>query len=474
MRNPFRFRRMNTISILLLMVALLLICCFSFPSDGFHGHNGLVLITFIINGILWSILLLYEVKHHAYSFKMMHWAFCLLFFFIAAIVQYLSDSFPWIGKRNDSILIRTNFILILWTVSMFSGSKIRQMVPDRRWIKLSIGEWYGFRKWIPVLTLMSILNLIYRINAIGLLNLLSRSTSTIQYADSSSAALLIGKIVQSVVYISALLSALYWKRSHKGIGWAAVNILCLIISYFPTGVARYIAAMIYMGLMLTCSRRLKISREFILLFLCAFMVGLPFLNFFRNLAFSEVILTEVLRDAFSDVSGMWLSGDYDAYTMMSLMVEYVERESSTWGRQFLGVLLFWVPRAWWPEKPVGSGYYVSESMGMTFNNVCCPLPGEGMINFGIPGVIVFGLFVGFVITGIDSLYWGSVDRSGQRLRYMDVVYPAACILFFFMSRGDLMSSFAYMMALVVVWYILMLLSHLQIGRGYVRFNRGIF
>lgn len=473
MRKPCRLQRINTISILLLIVSLLVITCLSIPDDGSRKCNSLVLFTFVINGALWMFLLLNEVKHHAYSFKMMHWAFCLLFFFVAAIVQYISDSFPWVGKRNDSILIQTNMILIAWTVSVLVGSKFGQVVPRGRFTKLSIGVWHGFRKWIPVLTLVSILNLIYRINAIGLMNLFSRSTSIVQYADSSSAALLIGKVVQSVVYISTVLSILSWKKSHNGMGWIAVNTLCLVMSYFPTGVARYIAAMIYMGLMLTCSRRLKIGREFILLFLCAFMIGLPFLNFFRNLAFSEVMLTEAFRDAVSDISGMWLSGDYDAYTMMSLMVEHVGRDTSTWGRQFLGVLLFWVPRAWWPEKPVGSGYYVSKSMGMTFNNVCCPLPGEGMINFGVPGVIAFGLFVGFIITRIDRLYWGSMDCTGQKLRYIDVVYPAACILFFFMSRGDLMSSFAYMMALVVVWYILMILSRLRIGRGYLRFVRTV-
>lgn len=471
MRKAYRLQRANKFFVLLLLVAILVITYLSIPYNGFYQHNNLVLITFLLNGFLWTLLLLNEVKHCAYSFNMMHWAFCLLFFFIAAIVQYLSNSFPWIGEQSDRVLIQTNLFLTVWTVSVFLGGLLNRNAPIVRRTKLFVMEWDDFQKWIPLLTLISIFNLVYRINAIGILNLLSRSTNTIQYADSSSAALLVGKILQSVVYISAVLSVLYRMRTRKGILWCIINILCLITSYFPTGVARYITAMIYMGLMLTCSSRLKSSRVFILLFLCAFMIGLPFLNFFRNLAFSEVILAEALRDAVSDISGMWLSGDYDAYAMMSLTVEYVGQNSPTWGRQFIGVLLFWVPRAWWPEKPVGSGYFVSESMGMTFNNVCCPLPGEGMINFGLPGIILFGLFIGFFITRIDGLYWGSIDFSGKRLRYMDIVYPAACILFFFMSRGDLMSSFAYMMALVVVWYILVILSRLRIGRGYIRYLR---
>lgn len=471
MKKPCQLKRMNGVYILLLILALVIITCLSIH-DGFQRCNRLVLFTFVFNGALWLFLVLHEAKVHAYSFKMMHWIFCLLFFFIAAIVQYSSDLFPWIGDRSDTILLQTNLCLTGWTVSVFLGSRCGMRIPAKRCAKLSIGEWRGFQKWIPVLTLISVLNLIYRINAIGLMNLLSRSTSTIQYADSSSAALLVGKIVQSVVYISTVLSILYWKKSRRGIFWVTVNAICLVISYFPTGVARYVAAMIYMGLMLTCSRRLKTGREFVLLFLCAFMIGLPFLNFFRNLAFSEVILTEALRDAVSDISGMWLSGDYDAYAMLSLTVEYVGQNSPTLGRQFIGVLLFWIPRAWWPEKPVGSGYYVSESMGLSFNNVCCPLPGEGMINFGFPGVFVFGLLVGFIITKIDNLYWDSIDYSCLRLQYIDVVYPAACILFFFMSRGDLMSSFAYMMALVVIWYVILILSRLRVGRGYIRFNRG--
>lgn len=464
---------MTAISIRLLMVVLVVIAFLSIPFDDFHRHNSLLLFTFTFNGVLWTMLLFNEVKRHAYSFKMMHWAFCLLFFFFAALVQYLCDSFPWIGERNDRILIQTNLLLTMWTGAVFSGEFLKGKFRQNNLMKFSISEWHGFHKWIPVLTIISVLNLIYRIDSIGVMNLLSRSTSTIQYADSSSAALLIGKIVQSIVYFSSVFSILHWKKYRTGVLWVAVNALCLVISYFPTGVARYIAAMIYMGLLLTCSRRLKTGREFILLFLSAFMVGLPFLNFFRNMAFSEVILTETLRSVISDVSGMWLSGDYDAYTMMSLMVEYVNQNSPTWGRQFIGVLLFWVPRAWWPQKPVGSGYYVSDRMGLSFNNVCCPLPGEGMINFGIPAILLFGLFVGCIITRIDNLYWGSVDCSGQKLRCIDVIYPAACILFFFMSRGDLMSSFAYMMALFAIWYIMVILSRVRVGRGYVRFIRGV-
>ena len=52
---------------------------------------------------------------------------------------------------------------------------------------------------------------------------------------------------------------------------------------------------------------------------------------------------------------------------------------------------------------------------------------------------------------LDNCYW---YRDKEDDRRIDVVYPVTMMMFFFMCRGDLLSSVAYMVAYIVVGYIM--------------------
>jgi hypothetical protein len=99
-----------------------------------------------------------------------------------------------------------------------------------------------------------------------------------------------------------------------------------------------------------------------------------------------------------------LSVDMDAYMQIASTYSYIaERpDDLRWGMNFLGALLFFVPRSLWPEKPIGSGEIVSSALGYHYNNVSCPLPAEAFIAFGWLGCIVimslFGLMIGRIET----------------------------------------------------------------------------
>ena len=183
------------------------------------------------------------------------------------------------------------------------------------------------------------------------------------------------------------------------------------------------------------------------------MVVLPFLNAFRNVAFANVSLGKALANTFKNLPTAWLDGDYDAYTMFTLVVDYVSHIGVTAGNQLLGAIFFFVPRSIWPGKAVGSGYHVADTLGWSFKNLSCPLPGEGYINFGIIGIILFGVFIGRLTMKLDVLYWKSIDIKQKNIRRIDVIYPVTAMFFFFMCRGDLMSSFAYMVGYIAVWEI---------------------
>lgn len=447
MRGWMQKRVLRTVTLILLVFLIVAISFLTIPFGSFRRDNALVLLTFAVNGVLWLLLLIAEVNKRPFSFRMIHWSFCLLFFFFAALVQYSHNYFPWVNYREDTVLTQTNLLLTLWTGGVCLGGRGER----KKRVAFAMREINDCRTALWIVTILSIGNTIYRISDNGLLALLSRATSSVVYGSSSSMALLVGKCFQALPGIATALAVVNWRKNRTGMGFVAVNLLCLLISYFPTSTARYVAAAIYLGLLLIWSVRLKKGRGFILLFLGAFMVLLPFLNAYRNESFSSVSIGMALRETIERLPDMWLEGDYDAYSMLTMTVEHVKSHGTTWGRQLLGVALFWVPRALWPNKPIGSGALVATARGFSFTNLSSPLPAEGLINFGVVGVFLFAFVCGRVMAALDGAYWDGLDRSGKRTRRYDILYPFICIMFFFVSRGDLLSSFAYMVAYVAVW-----------------------
>ena len=245
-----------------------------------------------------------------------------------------------------------------------------------------------------------------------------------------------------------------------------VIIMCLLLTSFPTGIARYAMASIYGALFLTLFPQLKKNNFFIVAFMIGFVIILPFLNSFRRTAFEDVNILLNLLKAVKNIPVAWLAADYDAFTTMCMALEYVWAHGVTFFRQLLGVVLFFIPRAFWPSKPVGSGHTVAIASGMMFSNISMPLPGEGYINFGIIGVILFAFVTGYLTKSLDRAFWlaGAADES----RNIDLVYPVIMLMFFFICRGDLLSSWAYAVANIVVWVLFCqmveVLSHLKFYR----------
>ena len=363
----------------------------------------------------------------------------------------MNNEFPWIDYRSDSVLIRANLILTLWTFGVIVGQNTRTLMANRKSrLKEKLTSRIECNHIMATVAIAMIIALV-RVKTIGLSNLLSRGTSSYSVSDNGAISMLIEKCMQATSYFSTAIIVLAYKKRKCGLGAMIVSMGCLLIAYPPTGIARYAAAAIYLGILLTYSEKLKKENIFIFILLGAFSFVLPVLNAFRNLAFNEVDLFETLKDITDNFSTMWLAGDYDAYTMLTLAIDHVSTNGVTWMRQLVGVALFWVPRAIWKNKPVGSGYFIADNLGWTFKNLSCPLPGEAYINLGVIGVLLGGILIGKIMRFLDNCYW---YRNKEDDRRIDVVYPVTMMMFFFMCRGDLLSSAAYMVAYIVVCYIM--------------------
>jgi oligosaccharide repeat unit polymerase len=225
---------------------------------------------------------------------------------------------------------------------------------------------------------------------------------------------------------------------------------------FPTGMARNSTGTIYLGILLIFSYRnidtSKLNKYFVFIFLFGFMIVFPAINAFRRSNWSEVNIIQIFENTVDDISANYASGDYDAFSVIGDTMQYVKANGLSFGKQLLGAIFFFVPRSIWKTKPYGSGQTIFEWMGASYTNISCPIMAEGYINFGIFGVILFAFLCGVIVKVVDKKYWIMV-RKCDCLNYdcLIMLYPFLIPSFFFMLRGDLMSTWAYSFAYIIVF-----------------------
>jgi hypothetical protein len=179
--------------------------------------------------------------------------------------------------------------------------------------------------------------------------------------------------------------------------WSAIAggaVLILIVN--PVSSARYtfgtvaFALVIYAGAV--ASRRA--GRLTMLAGIFGFLFLFPIADAFRR---TEIRVT---RSGFFDE---YLSnGDYDAFWQIANALSYwIEGHVAPFS-QFLGSVLFWVPRSLWPDKPTDTGVMLAEYRGYAFQNLSAPMWAEGLVNGGIAGVIIVFLILGIALRAMDG------------------------------------------------------------------------
>jgi hypothetical protein len=92
-------------------------------------------------------------------------------------------------------------------------------------------------------------------------------------------------------------------------------------------------------------------------------------------------------------------GAFDIYSSCALIVEYFpDQIDYEYGRSLIPLVLGWVPRKFWPDKPYPFAVYANTIRGETLEDrsasIAVGLPGEGYGNFGLLGVLLWGLLMG--------------------------------------------------------------------------------
>lgn len=424
------------ITLLLVFITYIFLCAsFNFPP----AYELLVLVNSTI--CIWNMV---NIKHEPYSLRMMVNVFIYIFFILANAIQF--------GNHNNVLTFQfplTEFDFIFFQYVLFFILIIFNSVYT--YLKPSRIPVVGQRKMNPnksviisVITTFIVLAY-FRFNIFSLLargfveSLTSGSGGGggggIDTSQSWAGYLIFDHFIRPIPWAIFLLNLLTGGMSKK------TNLLlffCALITVFPTGLARNAAAMYWLPIFIVYFRKWIKGRIFIWFIFFGLFFVFPFLDNFRY--FDGTIKLNLGGLDYLDN----MNFDASQIFMALLSIGFI-----TYGKQLSGALLFFVPRSFWASKPIGSGATLVEQMKGDFFNVSMPFFAEGYINLGYLGIIIFTLFLAWFSKKFDTLYWNSKNHGGIFQGYYLILLGAII----FIMRGDLMSSFAYTLGLLVCYFV---------------------
>jgi oligosaccharide repeat unit polymerase len=242
--------------------------------------------------------------------------------------------------------------------------------------------------------------------------------------------------ITPILSICLIIQMLFRNGINRGV---IILSIILFIAANPASMSRFSTGALYMPIVLISSF-IFFKHAYISMLLIALIVVFPLLHFIRSPA--------LYMSGSSGFADYWLSifysGDFDAYQSLMLVLKY---DVVTYGYQLLGPLLFYLPRTIWTDKPIGSGEFLSERIGLSFGNISASFLTEGYVNFGILGVIIFGCALGSLTGKLDSHYWeSSLEKKSIKMRVKYLYFVPATI---FIMRGDLLSSISSLLGIII-------------------------
>lgn len=400
--------------------------------------------------IVYSLFNVLKDENKAYSARKTFYLFMFFFMGIAPILQYKNGDETVGGYViYESTYILTNviifFILILFDLSYYYYYK--RGIFNCLYKKISTD---GFERrkeerklWQLVLLLISVFSFLYTLyyNRNQLYMLVFRGIEGMDVGAVESGDFLSPLYHTFIRPLTVVCCINYWCFGQKRI-LKYILFLLAFISCFPTSLARLRAAAYYIPMLLILYPALRWKNRYILLFSWGLLLVFPFLNNFRNWG-------EGYELNLSPDFDMFRSMNFDSYQSFAFVIQ---NDIITYGQQLLLVFFFWIPRSIWESKPYMSGRMVAHDYNLWFDQISMNYFGEGYLNFGLIGVLIFTIFLGYITSMFDKMFW---DYNKGNIKSLFTPFYLFFIgIYFFFMRGDLMYGFQYTIMLLIANYII--------------------
>lgn len=395
--------------------------------------------------------------------------FNYLFFFIAPIFQIssINDFNPTFENDlvySTSSVIITNFLIIVFNIIFFFSYLYFRQRKQAMAESIKFEANSNYNTPLVVLAILFFSFIILYINYDYIINNIFESVYAVS-KESTSSLLLRKKFLFFVPLGGVVVAFNYLKRKGKiNINTVVIFIsfiIFLALLFFFKNIfteKRNTLGPIYITLIyLFFPKWLNSNAKFFLFLFLSMVVAFPLLSTLTHIdaSLNQIVENPILIYEsfirFGSISGAFESLHYDAFSNIMATIEYVSANGVTWGYQFLGVCLFFVPRSFWTTKPISSGEligdYLMETTPRTFTNLSNAIVSEGYINLGFLGVIFMAIILAYFI--VKFMQW---HRSGDYLKEFIAFYFAIHLIF--LLRGDLTNGFSYFVGPLLSVYFL--------------------
>lgn len=428
----------------LLWVFISIICVvamFFAGADSVYFSNRVFFTSIVIQ--IFSIYNIFSRGEEPYSLGKMFYLFSLFFFGVAPLLQSFDNSKFWYFRPLHEeeyyfMNILVIFIIILYKISYdFFRKTIDQPRLEKRLNDFKVPDRITFINSLLLITLSLLaFFIVFASNNFNIVPMLVRGGELVADAlrdveadESPTKWLIVNNFVRPISIMCFLYYAI--SKEKNMIVFAILGVLALM-TCFPTAVPRFAAAAMYIPVILVLFSFFRRKNIFSLVFVGGLLFLFPFLNIFRNFGDGN-------SEKFQLDFKMFTEPHFDSYQNFALLVS---NDLITYGGQLLGVFLFWVPRSVWPEKPMGTGAFTAEKLNFFFSNVAANYFAEGYVNFGYAGIILFLIFLAYQTALVDKAYWEAERKiTGD---FFSVLYTVSLGFLFFILRGDMLSSVAYL------------------------------
>lgn len=441
------------------------------------NNSWLVSITFIPLLIISIFIIVHDISKRPFSLNLMYMLFVFSFLGLAPFIQYITASLPFnnFDLITDKDILLVNILIIIWVIFYFVGyyTKSLHFLRGNLFHKF-LNRPVGYKN-LKLAFFISIIALLYLYKLGTFLKWTRASYESIIFSYNTSKALIIAIFIRGIpiITLGGYLLMLDRIKRKKQIGVLIVIILILLNIFFnnPLAAPRYWTSAISIGfIMILLEKKIKMGAFLTLCIIIGLLILAPLIDIGR---YNLSIIDAVRAVKFTNPTNFLKSANFDAYANIIHTMHYIQENGETWGRQLLGSVFFFIPRTIWSNKPVGSGRIVAKYFNFPNFNVSSPLQAEALINFGVIGLPIFAMIFGRILRNIDDCYKNRMNQlriNPNSLAFIDVIYPFWLGFVFFISRGDLMSSFAYMVGFTLAGFPLIIKDKKIRSYFYTRFH----
>lgn len=420
-------------------------------------------IGFFGNFLLCFLFLIYA-KLNISTYKVCYY-FILVFLIMAPYSQIISDYAPWGEYLTQEEIIKTNIIISVFQIGFFVSYYFNERKIKRN-KNLYLGkilktnnQTVNYYMWFGVICFP------IGISLFGFQNLFIKNNL---WDDGESFLFLIEFLIRStpVIVLSILLNIrkkdIKIKPKLLFFKIMLLSVISVVLN-FPVSLSRFLSGTVYLGLLVSfLKNKFWKSKLFDTIVLFSITIIFPLFTLFKRFN-----LIEGLQNISNFTFGNFNNVDFDSFTMIGRTVRYVDEHSFSYGKQLISALLFFVPRSIIDLKGKPTSTLIAEAQGFYYTNLSEPIMGEGFFNFGLIGVIIFALFLGFFFCKLDYMYHFSISNNSD-LKYIDIVFPFSLGFVVFLFRGALQPVIVRIMGFFLPLIIIFLFTRLTIKSNKIK------